>query len=146
MNIKNIFANFKLKRTRQLAALGVALVLGSAVAFSAVSYAHDGDPAKHFEKRIEHMQKKLALTDQQVTQMRGIFEQNKAKLEADHAAVKAATDANKPAAKAQFRADREAMEAQMNALLTPDQQAKVTAWKAKHKDKEDKEKDGDKKD
>ncbi len=142
MNIKKIFASFKLKRTRQLAVWGVAIVLGSAVAFGATSYAHGGDPSKRFEKRIEHMKKNLGLTDQQATQMRAIFDQNKVKLETDHDAVKKAMDANKPAAKAQFKADREAMQQQMNAVLTPDQQAKLAARKAKHSEKEH----GDKRD
>ncbi len=143
MTLKNIFANIKAKRSNKMIALATAIVLGSAVAFGAVSYGHSGDPAKRMEKRIEHMKKNLGLTDQQATQMRAVFDQNKAKLMADKQAVKNATNANKATAKAQFKADRESMMTQMHAVLTPDQQKKLDAWKAKHGDKE---KHGDKKD
>lgn len=144
MTVRNIIAKVKAKRSNKMIAVATAIVLGSALTFGAVSYGHSGDPAKHMEKRIEHMKKNLGLSDQQITQMRAVFEQNKAKLMADKQAVKNATDANKAAAKAQFKADRTAVMTQMNAVLTPDQQKKLQDWEAKHHDKE--KKDGDKKD
>ena len=136
--MKNILASLKLKRAHRLIGIALAAVLGVGIAFGVTSYAHAGN---HIEKRIEHLKKIVQLTDAQAQQMRTIFDQNKEKLKADRQAVKNATDANKAAAKAQFKQDRELMQTQMMAVLTPDQQQKLQAWKAAHPHKEKDKKD-----
>src|SRR6185312_3112760 len=50
-------------------------------------------PEQRLEKRLTYMQKKLGLSDQQVSQVRSILQQNQAKLKADRQAFKnAASD------------------------------------------------------
>ncbi len=70
------------------------------------------DPAD----RVEHMKQELGLSDQQVQQIKSIFEQQKSKMEA---AMKGDS-----AHRQDWRADHEQVEAQIKAVLTPEQQAK----------------------
>ncbi|MEO6939078.1 MAG: hypothetical protein ABI444_02920 [Candidatus Kapaibacterium sp.] len=78
-------------------------------------------PEEKIQKRMEHLQKKLNLTDQQAAQMRTVLEQNAARLRADRDAVHAATDANRKAARMQLRTDQKAMRGQLKGVLTPEQ-------------------------
>jgi protein CpxP len=119
-----------------------AIVLSASIGYGAVAFAQDGprDPAKqaqrkeHMQKRAEHMKKALGITDAQGQQIKAIREQNKAKLQADRAAIKNATDKDaRKAAVAQMKTDRAAVKDQINALLTADQKAKLDQLKAQRK-------------
>ncbi len=80
-------------------------------------------PDQKLEVRLAHVAKRLKLTDAQTDQLRTIWQQNAAKIEADRAAVEAAapgTDARKDARK-QLAADLKARDGQMKTVLTPEQ-------------------------
>lgn len=70
------------------------------------------DPAE----RVEHMRQELGLNDQQVQQIKAIFEQQKSKMEA---AMKSDSGRGQD-----WRAGREQVEVQIKAVLTPEQQTK----------------------
>jgi Spy/CpxP family protein refolding chaperone len=79
------------------------------------------------ERRIEHlqhMQKKLGLTDNQVAQIKSIWQANKAKLLADRQAFQSASGAARRAAHKQLNADRKSTMGQVKGVLTADQQKK----------------------
>ena len=93
------------------------------------------DPAK----MIEHLQKKLGLSDQQVTQIKDVYVRNEATFKADRDAIKAATtDDAKKAAFQKMRADMKNVQAQVEPILTKDQLAKWNEFKAKHEGREGK--------
>ena len=77
------------------------------------------------ERRIEHlqhMQKKLGLTDAQVAQIKSVWQANKAKLLADRQAFQTSSGCARHAAHKQLNNDRKSMMAQVKAILTPAQQ------------------------
>jgi Spy/CpxP family protein refolding chaperone len=121
-----------------ISGLAVALLsLGGLMGAHAMQ--HRGGEHRDPSKMIEHMQKKLGLSDQQVTQIKDIYAKNEATLKADHDAIKAA--ANEDAKKAAFqkmRADMEAVQAQVKPILTADQLAKLNEFKQKHEGREGK--------
>ncbi len=71
------------------------------------------DPAE----RVERMKQALGLNDQQVGQIKSIFEQQRAKMES---AMKGADSAHHP----DWRAGRDQIKAQIDAVLTPEQRTK----------------------
>jgi len=77
---------------------------------------------QHRMDHLDHMKKRLGLTDDQVAKLKTVMEQNEAKLVADRAAMKAATDhTSRRAARTLLIADRKAMMQQMKPILTPEQ-------------------------
>src|SRR5437763_507062 len=118
-----------------ISGLAVALLsLGGLMGAHAMQH-HEGhrDPAK----MIEHIQKKLGLTDAQVTQIKDIYAKNEATMKADHDAIKAAAnDDAKKAAFQKMRADMETIQAQVKPILTAEQLAKWNEFKAKHEGRE----------
>ena len=75
---------------------------------------HGIDPVAH----AEQMKQELGLTDQQAAQIRAIFEQNKAKLEA------AMNNSDSSMRHVDWKANAEEVMAKEKAVLTPEQQAK----------------------
>jgi periplasmic protein CpxP/Spy len=108
----------------------LALLFGSSLALASVASAQTTaqapamlTPQQKMEKRLAHATKVLKLTDAQADQLKSIWEQNAAKLDADRDAMRAAakgTDAHKDAVK-QLATDRKGMMQQMKSVLTPEQ-------------------------
>ena len=70
------------------------------------------------DARAEHMKEELGLTDQQAAQIKAIYEQNRAKLEA------AMNNSDTSKRHVDWKANAEEVMAQEKAVLTPEQQAK----------------------
>jgi Spy/CpxP family protein refolding chaperone len=121
-----------------ISAMAVAIVsLGGLMGLHAMQ--HRGGEHRDPAKMVEHMQKKLGLSDQQVTQIKDIYARNQATMKADRDAIKAAANDNaKKAAFQKMRADMQAVQAQVNPILTADQLAKWNEFKAKHEGKDGK--------
>lgn len=108
----------------------LALLFGSSLALASIVSAQTTTqapvmltPQQKMEKRLAHATKVLKLTDAQADQLKSIWEQNAAKLDADCDAMRAAakgTDAHKDAVK-QLATDRKGMMQQMKSVLTPEQ-------------------------
>jgi Spy/CpxP family protein refolding chaperone len=107
------------------------LFLGVSLALYNVAIAQDSTkqapalltPEQKLDMRLAHVAKRLKLTDAQTAQLRTIWQQSAAKIEADRAAVEAAapgTDARKDARK-QLAADLKTRDAQLKSVLTPRQ-------------------------
>ncbi len=127
------------------------LVAGTLVAGTAIAQAQPA-PGR-FARGIRAAMAILDLTDAQKDQVKAIFASHKdeamafhAQAKADRAALKAAASAVKPdpatvgAAFLKVRADAEAAKAKMNAVkteidavLTPEQRAKLDGWIAAHR-------------
>jgi Spy/CpxP family protein refolding chaperone len=70
------------------------------------------------DARAEHMKQELGLTDQQTAQIKAIYEQNRAKLEA------AMNNSDSSQRHVDWKANAEEVMAKEKAVLTPEQQAK----------------------
>lgn len=68
---------------------------------------------EHLDKRLEHMQKRLELNDEQVSELRGVFQEHKEELKTLH----------------------ESMKADVEEVLTPEQLEKFEHMHEEHKDK-----------
>ncbi len=75
-------------------------------------------------EHLEHMQKRLGLTDEQVAQIRSVWQTNRAKLVADRAAFQNSSGGARRMAHRQLNQDRKSTMAQVKNVLTPDQQKK----------------------
>ena len=135
---------------------GAALVLaGALTAGAALAQAGPGGPGGHgkLAHAIRTAMSTLDLTDAQKEQVKAIFASHKEdgkalreQAKADHESLRAAASAAKPdpatvgAAFLKVRADGEAVKAKMkavhaeiNAVLTPEQRAKLDGWMAAHR-------------
>ena len=92
---------------------------------------------KRIEKRIEKMQKKLNLSDAQVSQAKAIIEQSKPQMKADFEKMKAAPKDQKSAIRAELKKDREATKEKLMAILTPEQRTKAEKFFDRHKHEHD---------
>lgn len=81
------------------------------------------------EKHMQKMATELNLTEAQKTQLKGIHEQQRAKMQE----LRANTSLTKEQKMDQARALRESTHSQMTSLLTPEQQNKFEAMKANRK-------------
>lgn len=132
-----------MKLTRNIKWLG-AVVISASMGYGAIAFAQNAAPDQAREHRHgqmakmgEKMKAELNLTDQQVAQIKQIHEQNKATMQADMKAVRAAekgSDAQKAAIE-KMRADRKAVQAQIKNILTADQKAKFEQIQQQRKDK-----------
>jgi hypothetical protein len=123
-----------LKKSLMIALAIGSLSLGVMATTGAVAYQNrEGhDPAK----MVDRMKEKLGLSDAQVVKIKQIYENNKATMEADHNAIKAAAnDDAKKAAFQKMRGDMENIQAQVQPVLTADQLQKWNEMKAKHEGK-----------
>jgi Spy/CpxP family protein refolding chaperone len=80
-------------------------------------------PEQKLDKRLAHLQKKLKLTDAQVSQLRTIIQQHMATLQADRQNLRQAapgTDARKDARK-QLATDAKSLTSDLKPVLTPEQ-------------------------
>jgi Spy/CpxP family protein refolding chaperone len=80
-------------------------------------------PQQKLEKRLDHVAKRLKLTQDQTAKLRSIWESDDPKIQADRAAIEAAargTDARKDA-REQLAADLRARNGQIKSILTPEQ-------------------------
>src|SRR6266498_649986 len=106
------------------------------LSLSAFAWAQSPEKDAKFEKRIEHkiekMQKKLNLSDAQVSRAKTIIEQSKPQLRADMEKMKDAPKDQKPALREQFKKDREATKEKLMAILTPEQRTKAERFMKKH--------------
>jgi periplasmic protein CpxP/Spy len=110
-----------LKAWGSLALVAVLMSGGSAFA--------DGDMGKKFDKKLEKMKTELSLTEEQSTQIKAIFDQKKADIEAQHKAMEE---------------KRKATHDQIAAVLNEDQKKKYEEMTEKMNEHKDHKKDGKK--
>jgi Spy/CpxP family protein refolding chaperone len=91
-----------------------------------------GGPGGHMnpEHRLAMLQKELSLSPDQTAQMKAIFEQQHAKIDALQSADNAQHER-----RSQMMAIHQESEAQIKALLTPDQQTKYAAMEARMRER-----------
>ncbi len=111
----------------------VILAVG-ALTFGAFAAMAHRSPEEMMQKRLDHMKTALNLSDAQVNQIKAIYQQNTATFKADRDAVKAAAKGSdaKKAAFQKMRTDMQGVQAQVKNILTPEQQQKWEAERAKH--------------
>jgi hypothetical protein len=126
-------------RLKKILISGLAVVLLSLCGIMGAHAMRHRESHRDPAKMIEHMQQKLGLSDQQVTQIKDIYAKNEATLKADRDAIKAAAnDDAKKAAFQKMRADMQAVQAQVKPILTAEQLDKWNEFKAKHEGHEGK--------
>ena len=90
-----------------------------------------GDRKEMMEQRLEKMKSELQLTDDQMTKLKAIFESHKGEGEK----IKDDTVLTKEEKMKQFMDMKEKVDGEINAILTPDQQAKFKEIREKMKGK-----------
>ncbi len=83
------------------------------------------------DKRVEMMQRHLNLSDEQAAQLRTIFEEGQAKMEA----VRANTSIAPPERRAQMEAMRQGMQEKIRGMLSPEQATKFDEMQAKMRER-----------
>jgi Spy/CpxP family protein refolding chaperone len=137
----------------QKMATAALLVAGTLAAGTALAQPGPGPGRDRFARGIRAAMAMLDLTDAQKTKVKAIFESRRsegmafrAQVQADRAALRAAAMAVNPDAAAvgtaflKVQADRQAaatkgkaVRAQIDAVLTPEQKAKLDGWTAAHR-------------
>lgn len=94
-------------------------------------------PEQKQEKRLAHMKKQLALSDAQVSQIRALWAQDKAKIQSDVQNLKSQPKGTteRKADRQMVKADRQDVQLQLKGILTADQQAKLKAMAQNRKSK-----------
>lgn len=105
------------------ALLAISLALAPTLA-----HAKAGAHAGHHGGKLAKMATKLGLTDAQKAQLKPMMKAQHQQAKA----IKADTSLTPEARKSQLKALRQTTRSQMLPLLTPDQQAKLTATKGRH--------------
>ena len=114
-------------------ALTVAL-LGTVVMSAQPPRHHDMDPVQMVEKRVERLDKQLALTAEQKAEITRIYTEEMETMHKNRPAMEP-NKGEKPSAEAQkakhdkMKAHREAMDAKIESVLTPEQAAKYAEIK-----------------
>ena len=109
------------------------------LAFSTYSFAQPPDAKmdKKIAHRIEKMQKKLNLSDAQVTQVKAIIEQSKPQIKADWQKMKAAPKDQREALREDLKKDKNAVKEKLLAILTPEQQVKAQKFFDRHRENDE---------
>jgi protein CpxP len=91
---------------------------------------YGGRGGMHPERRVEMMQKRLGLSDDQTAQVKGVFETERGKMEA----LRSNSSLSRPEMRSQMMAIHQDEEVKLHTILTPDQAKKYDEMQARQRE------------